>query len=113
NRKLEEHEIEESPLRNWGSESRREDAKNCFYPIIVKNNDIVGFGEVLPNDIHPRVNEKVNDFIYVYPIDSKGIERKWRYARNSVEGIKDLLTVKERKDGMIDIYLKKNFGQYK
>lgn len=113
NRKLEEYEIEESPLRNWGSESRREDAKNCFYPIIVKNNDIVGFGEVLPNDIHPHVNEKVNDFIYVYPIDSKGIERKWRYARNSVEGIKDLLTVKERKDGMIDIYLKKNFGQYK
>ena len=36
NRKLDEEEIEFSPLRELGSESLRTDAKNCFYPILVK-----------------------------------------------------------------------------
>ena len=30
-----------SNLRNWGGESLRTDAKNCFYPIIVKETDKV------------------------------------------------------------------------
>ena len=30
----------------------------------------------------------------VYPVDAQGVERKWRYARGSVEGIKHLLRVK-------------------
>jgi adenine-specific DNA-methyltransferase len=28
-------EVDWSPLRNWGGESERSDAKNCFYPILV------------------------------------------------------------------------------
>ncbi len=40
----------------------------------------------------------------VYPVDSKGFERKWRYARQTVEGIRDLLRVHRTKSGEIQIH---------
>ena len=113
NRKILPKEIEFSPLRNWGSESLRTDAKNCFYPIIVKDEEIVGFGPVCEDGYHPSTNEKQEDLIYVYPIDINGIERKWRYARNTIESIKHLLRVYKRQDGYFDIELGKDFEQYK
>ena len=106
-------EIYWSPLRNWGSESLRTDARNCFYPIIVNDDKIIGFGDVSPNDYHPKKNELLEDgSIAVYPIDAKGVERKWRYARQSVEGILDYLAVKKTR-GVYDIELGKTFGTYK
>lgn len=112
-RKLSQDEIYWSPLRNWGSESLRSDARNCFYPIIVKDEQIIGFGDVPPNDYHPSKNEILDDgSIAIYPIDSKGIERKWRYARQSVERILQYLAVKKTK-GVYDIELGKTFGTYK
>lgn len=112
-RKLSESEIYWSPLRNWGSESLRSDARNCFYPIIVKDDQIVGFGDVSPNDYHPAKNVILDDgSVAIYPIDAKGIERKWRYARQSVEGILDYLSVKQTK-GIYDIEIGKTFGTYK
>ena len=112
-RTLSENEIDWSPLRNWGGESLRTDAKNCFYPIIVKDEKIVGFGEVSADNFHPNSQTiKVDDEYYIYPIDSKGIERKWRYARQSVESICNLLRVKKIKSGY-DIEIGKNFGAYK
>ena len=113
NRKLDDKDIEFSPLRNWGSESLRTDAKNCFYPILVKNGEIIGFGNVVEDDVHPKTNEVIGNITYIYPIDLSGVERKWRYARNSVEGIRHLLRVSNRKDGFLDIELGKDFGQYK
>ena len=112
-RTLSEEEIEWSPLRNWGGESLRTDAKNCFYPIIVRDNKIVGFGDVSEDSFHPSAQtEKHGDDYYIYPMDTKGIERKWRYARQTVESILDLLRVKKTKTGY-DIELGKNFGTYK
>ncbi|MGP1376223.1 MAG: site-specific DNA-methyltransferase [Bulleidia sp.] len=113
NRKLDEEEIEFSPLRNWGSESLRTDAKNCFYPILVKGDEIIGFGNVIEDDVHPQTNEVIGDITYIYPIDISKVERKWRYARNSVDAIKRLLRVFNRKDGFLDIEIGKDFGQYK
>lgn len=111
-RKIEEDEVDWSPLRNWGGESERKDAKNCFYPIIVKNGEIIGFGDVVPDEIHPPQTEIIGDLSYVYPIDKNGIERKWRYARQSVEVIRDMLRAKKIKTGY-DIELGKTFGLYK
>lgn len=109
-RKLSAEEVYWSPLRNWGSESLRTDARNCFYPIIVKDNEIVEFGDVSPNDYHPSKNVKLEDGkIAIYPIDAKGIERKWRYARQSVENIRQFLAVKKA-HGECDIELGKTFG---
>ena len=87
-----------SNLRNWGGESERLDAANCFYPIFVKEGRIVGFGPDVTADVsfHPRHNEVMDDdTVAVWPIDSNGIERKWRYARQTVEGIRHLLVVKQ------------------
>ena len=90
---IEEVDITWRGLRDNGGESLRTDAKNCFYPIIVKDGNIIGFGDVVPNNIHPKKEVKKKDEIYIYPIDNDGIERKWRYARQSVDKIKNLLQV--------------------
>ncbi|HET6586313.1 MAG TPA: site-specific DNA-methyltransferase [Oleiagrimonas sp.] len=92
-----------SNLRNWGGESERLDAANCFYPIYVKEGEIVGFGDDMTNDdsIHPSHNESGPDgSVAVWPIDGKGIERKWRYARQTVEGVRHLLVVKTLRRGL-------------
>lgn len=113
NRKLLPEEIDWSPLRNWGSESLRTDAKNCFYPIIVQDDSIVGFGDVSEDSFHPTAQTEIIDGkYYIYPIDSKGVERKWRYARQTVESIIHLLKVKKTKVGL-DIEIGKDFGTYK
>ncbi len=108
NRKIEKENIKFRGLRDNGGESERKDAKNCFYPIIVKDNKIIGFGDVVPNDIHPKQIENVDDKTYIYPIDKEGIERKWRYARQSIENVKHLLRFKNN-----DIQIGKNFGTYR
>jgi len=109
-RKIKEEDIDWRGLRDSGKESLRTDARNCFYPIIVQNDKIVGFEEVLENGNHPKKQtEEKNGKYYVWPIDTKGIERKWRYARQSVESIKDLLRVKKTKQGY-DIDIGKDFG---
>ena len=82
-------------LRKWGRESARSTAKNCFYPIVVRNGAIAGFGDVCPDDFHPgAANVPDGDDVLVYPVDPQGVERKWRYARGSVDGIRELLRVK-------------------
>ena len=112
-REIPAEEITWNNFRNWGGESRREDAKNCFYPVIVENGEVVGFGDVLDDDKHPSgqtVTHGKRDF--VYPIDQNGIERKWRYARQSVDEIKHLLRARETKTGY-EIELGKDFGMYR
>ena len=82
-------------LRKWGRESERSTAKNCFYPIEVRNNQILEFGDICPDDFHPGASNVIcGDKVIVYPVDSQGVERKWRYARGSIEGIRGLLRVK-------------------
>ena len=115
-REIEEDEIDWRDLRDNGGESLRSDAKNCFYPIIVKDREVTGFGDAIYDDtIHPEQTEyhKDTNEYWIYPIDKEGIERKWRYARQSVEAIKHLLRVKETKRGGYDIELGKNFGSYR
>lgn len=112
NRRIEKEEIDWRQLRDRGGESLRTDAKKCFYPIIVENGEVVGFGEVTKDDEHPEQNEKHGNQIYVYPIDNNGIERKWRYARQSVGSIINVLRVKET-EGRIGIEIGKDYGTYK
>jgi adenine-specific DNA-methyltransferase len=94
-------------LRKWGRESERETARNCFYPIYVEGDQIVGFGDVCDEGFHPKqaniTSDKAGRRIAVYPVDSQGVERKWRYARGSVERIKQLLKVHVTSSGEIQI----------
>ena len=107
---------EYSNLRNWGGESLRTDAANCFYPIYVSGEDIVGFGDVwFDTDKHPiGANVLREDGIFeVFPIDGQGIERKWRYERGTVESIKSRLKVDIGRSGVIQIKIAKVSDQFK
>lgn len=109
-RKIREEDIDWRNLRDNGGESLRSDARNCFYPIIVKNEKVIGFGDVLENNIHPEKQTKIKkECFYVYPIDRSGIERKWRYARQSVEQIQNLLRTKKTNNNY-EIEIGKDFG---
>ena len=116
NKKVTENEIDWRNLRNDGGESLRSDAKNCFYPVIVKNNKIIGFGDVLEEGKRPekQTAENSNQSYEIWPIDKNGVERKWRYARQSVEKIKHLLRV-QQKNGKneFEIEIGKDFGSYR
>lgn len=89
--------------------------KNCFYPIIVDKNtlEIVKFGEVCEDDFHPHNSNITNgEYVYIYPIDEQGIERKWVFERKNVEKIKNELFVRKM-NNKFRIYRKKNFINFK
>ncbi len=112
---LEDNEISLSNLRNWGGESERGDGKNTFFSIQINinTNEVVGFGDVLPSDVHPNQTEIQDEIAFVYPIDSNGIERKWRYARQTIESIKEMLYPIKKSNNHYEVMIGKNFGQYK
>lgn len=94
-------EMQYKELMKTGKESERYTAKNCFYPIYVKDSKIIGFGNVCKEDFHPQkkiINNK--GILEIYPIDSNGNERKWRYSRESVENVKENLKVFFTKDSI-------------
>ncbi len=96
-------------LRRWGSTSNRYEGATCFYPIILdKNNNIIGFGDVLPDDIHPKSQVEIqkDGSKFVWPIDVQNIEKKWRYARDTVESVLNRMFV-EQNNERIEIKLKR------
>ena len=102
-------------LRNWGGVSLRTDGRTCFYPIFVKDGKIVGFGQVCPDDFHPASANvpQADGTIAIYPIDPKGVERKWRYAQDTVSGIKDLLRVEVKRNDILNVFKAKADAAYK
>ena len=104
-------------LRKWGRESERSTAKNCFYPIFVKSGKIVGYGEVCDDSFHPGnanvFDSEDTDLVSVYPVDRNGIERKWRYARDSVERISYLLKAHTTRNGEVQIHKANDEQQFK
>ncbi|MEO0585423.1 MAG: site-specific DNA-methyltransferase, partial [Bacteroidota bacterium] len=95
------------PLRDVSTGNHlRIDAANCFYPILVKDETVIGFGDVCPDEYHPdSINVLREDgIIEIYPIDAQGNERKWVFARQTVESIKSELSVEfNRKRKVWDI----------
>ncbi len=105
------------PLRDVSTGNHlREDAKNCFYPIFVKDGKIIGFGDVSPDSFHPKSANVIrkDGVTEIYPIDPSGNERKWVFARQTVESIKDELAVVENRNRKIlDIVRTKTMFNYK
>jgi len=83
---------------------KRESGPDCFYPIIIKEDEIVEIGDICMEEFHPGSSniKKDGGKIEVYPIDKHGVERKWLFTRDSVENILDELEVKY--DSRNDIY---------
>jgi len=103
-------------FRNWGGESRREDAANCFYSVRVHNGEIVGFGEVWTDlSQHPDgANVPMPDgTVEIFPIDVHGVERKWRYERGTVESIRDKLKLVRNRASHLDVKVAKTHDQRK
>ena len=98
-------------LRDSGLESDRSDARNCFYPMIVADGKVIGAGEVPENAFRPTgVNETdSNGNTLVWPIDTKGNEKKWRYARQSVDKILAKLEARVSR-GKTQVYFAKDTG---
>lgn len=112
--KTDRDEDSEEAFRDWGGTCARSLAKNCFYPIYVKDGKIIGFGDVCSDDFHPGSSNIHRDdgVIEVYPIGDDGDERKWVFARDSVESIFENLSVKEKK-GIISVSRIKTKTSYK
>lgn len=85
-------------LRRWGSTSNRYEGATCFYPIILNSeNEVVGFGDVLPDELHPssQVEIQADGSKLVWPLDIHNTEKKWRYARGTVEDVRNRMFVVE------------------
>jgi adenine-specific DNA-methyltransferase len=93
----------------------RTSGANCFYPVIIEDGEVIGFGEVCEDDFHPEANVQNDDgTISVYPIDADGVERKWVFARQSVEEIQDDLSVEfNEQRGVYEIIRTKSELNYK
>jgi adenine-specific DNA-methyltransferase len=96
-------------LRNWGGDSERVLGNtNTFYPIYVKDNKIIRIGDIAVNDHHPKKQTiKIGDEYEVWPIDIGGVERKWRWGKDTIEKVwktkPESLIIKE-KDDKIEIH---------
>lgn len=101
---------------NSGNSNLRTDAANCFYPIYVQNGKIIGFGEVVPDEIHPSGRNVIrpDGVVEVYPIDNSGVEKKWVFERGTVETILDELWIKQiTKPSSLDIMRTKKRFRHK
>ena len=101
--------IDSRNLRDSGTESDRADARNRFYPFIVsEEGNIVSVGQVPSNDFHPTsANVSLEDgTLEVWPMTDNGAQKKWRYARHSIDSILEKLEAKHGRNSVQIIYHK-------
>ena len=99
-----------------GGNYLRTSGKTCFYPIYVKNNIIVGIGDVCDDDFHPSSSNELTEDgrIAIYPIDGEGVERKWLFGHDTVGDIISELSVKINKNTkLLEIIRTKTAINYK
>lgn len=120
-RRLPPEEQDPTHFRNWGGESTRDTAKTAFYPVYFKGGKFLRAGDVPAKTFHPgkAYKDLVNGYrplkngeLEFWPIDGDGVERKWRYGNETIGEVADLLVVEER-DGIPQVLLVKDTGQYK
>lgn len=101
-------EVDARNLRDSGTESDRTDARNCFYPFLVRDGKIVGIGNVPENSFHPTSSNVVlaDGTMQIWPMTDDGDEKKWRYARQSVESILSKLEAKPGRSSVQVIFNK-------
>lgn len=113
------------------------DAANCFYPLYSDaNGNIIGYGDVLSDDKHPNSqnifisegtlliytqNDSIpichncvtNPLVEIWPIDDNGIERKWRYAFQSINEIFSYLRIDISNHNVYSVKIPKYSDQFK
>ncbi|MCY4192003.1 MAG: site-specific DNA-methyltransferase, partial [Rhodospirillaceae bacterium] len=102
-------EVDSRNLQDSGTESDRTDARNCFYPFIVSGElNLISIGDVPSDEFNPGAANVVkrDGSIEIWPITDSGQEKKWRYARKSVEHIVDKLEPKMGRNSIQIIFHK-------
>ncbi|MCZ7550761.1 MAG: site-specific DNA-methyltransferase [Anaerolineales bacterium] len=109
-----EEEQEFENLRNWGGESTREYGKSLFYPIYFKDGKVIKVGDVPSYDFHPKkaYRHTKDGVLEIWPIDNNGVERKWRYSRESLSQITDRVRIEQIGD-YLQVQLLKSEDRYK
>ena len=104
------------PLMKTGSESERGTGRNCFYPIFLRDGKVSGFGDVPEDGWHPTsaVRRHEDGITEIWPISvTDGLERKWRYARQTIESVRSNLEIRRGQDGAPVVYLAKDYESYR
>ena len=98
-----------------GGNYLRTSGKTCFYPIYVKDDVVIGYGDVCDDDFHPESANVMNgEILEIYPIDAEGVERKWLFGQDTVGDILGELSVnKNRNTGLYEIKRTKTNINYK
>lgn len=99
-----------------GGNYLRTSGKTCFYPIYVKENAVIGIGDVCDDNFHPSCANLVEEDgrVAIYPIDGDGVERKWLFGRETVDSIISELSVKvNRNTKLLEVIRTKTAINYK
>ena len=99
-----------------GGNYLRTSGKTCFYPIYVRDNHVIGVGDVCNDEFHPSSAnvQEANGVTAIYPIDGEGVERKWLFGHDTVGNILSELSVKtNRNTRLLEIIRTKNEINYK
>lgn len=89
-------------MRRWGENSRRIDRRLSFYPVLVKDDTIVGVGEVPADEFHPAARNvtRTDGVIEIWPIDQEGVERRWNFGLDSILDNLDRVTILPTEQGL-------------
>ena len=93
-------------MRRWGENSLRTERRLSFYPISIRDGEIVHVGEVPEDSFHPpSKNIQLDDgSIQIWPIDQDGVERRWNFGLDSIKDNLDRITA-INKNGEWDLFL--------
>lgn len=93
-------------LRRWGHNSKRTDRPTMFYPIYVKDQAVTKIGKIPDDNFNPNSKniKKSRGVIEVWPIDDKGIERRWNFSLDTIEEHLDRIVVVKKEDE-VDLFL--------
>lgn len=93
-------------MRRWGAKSKRVDRPLSFYPIYVKDNEIVRIGEIPGDSFHPngRNIQKDDGEVEIWPIDQNEVERRWNFGLDTIEDNLDRVVIEEV-DDTLDLFV--------
>ena len=97
-------------LEGNNSGARAKGKSQTFFPIIIEDNKIIEIGDVCEHNFHPgKATIKKGNQYFIYPIDSKGNERKWMWSKEVAEKNIDLLSIKKLGKDAFDIIRAKEY----
>jgi adenine-specific DNA-methyltransferase len=103
-------------LRKRGAESLRKDRKSMFYAVYVDEDSLRpgDVGPEMPLDEEPSLRRR-DGKLPIYPIDGKGIQRRWSCGRDTMlaEIHKGNVVARRNRKNVIQLYKKERVKEYR